>query len=398
MPVYIYHAEKGGELLKGTLKARSSQMVNQYLKSKNLDPVYVVEKPLLPFQSGVKQVKNKELMQVTRQLSFLLSSGVSLLQALDMISSTMIGSPHLKKSLQHIKKKLEAGSTLSRALKGFPHIFSAFYVNMIACSEETGLMDQVLNDLANYMEKAEAIKAKIKSPMIYIAIVLFISVCITGGIIVFVVPTFESLYTGSGSQLPALTQHLVDLSRLLREKWYLFLACFIGIPVLIKQYLQTDQGKQTAGSIIGALPVLGPLQYKGDLARFCRSFETLLRSGVNFLEALDVGRKLVTVKKVQHGLHVARKAVSIGKSFAKGLGSSKAFPPMMVGMTAIGEESGRLSETYKKLADFYEKEVDALVSGLVKMIEPVMITVLGAIIGTLILALYLPIFKMGEAF
>ncbi|MCY4512416.1 MAG: type II secretion system F family protein [Bdellovibrionales bacterium] len=398
MPVYIYHAEKGGELLKGTLKARSVSMVNQYLKSKNLDPVYVVEKPLLPFQSGVKRVKNKELMQMTRQLSFLLSSGVSLLQALDMLSTSMSGSsPHFKRSLLQIRGKLEAGSSFSRALKGYPHIFSAFYVNMIACSEETGLMDQVLTDLANYMEKIEAIKSKVKSPMIYIAIVLFISVCITGGIIVFVVPTFETLYAGSGGQLPALTQSLVDLSHLIRNKWYLFLAGLIGIPVFIKQYLQTDQGKQTASGIISALPVLGGLQYKGDLARFCRSFETLLRSGVNFLEALDVGRKLVSVKKVKEGLRVARKAVSTGKSFGKGLGMSKVFPQMMVGMTSIGEESGKLSETYKKLADFYEKEVDALVSGLVKMIEPVMITVLGAIIGTLILALYLPIFKMGEA-
>lgn len=398
MPVYIYHAEKGGELLKGTVKARSVPMVNQYLKSRNMDPVYVVEKPLLPFQGGVKRVKNRELMQMTRQLSFLLSSGVSLLQALEMLSTSMTGSPHFKRSLLHIKKKLESGFTLSRALKGFPHIFSSFYVNMIACSEETGLMDQVLNDLANYMEKVEAIKSKVKSPMIYIAIVLFISIAITSGIIVFVVPTFESLYSGVGSQLPALTQSLVDLSHLMKERWYLFLAGLVGIPIFIKQYLQTDQGKQTFSSIISGFPVLGNLQYKGDLARFCRSFETLLRSGVNFLDALDVGQKLVTVKKIQKGLHVARRAVSTGKSFGKGLGSSKVFPEMMVGMTIIGEESGRLSETYKKLADFYEKEVDALVSGLVKMIEPIMITVLGSIIGTLILALYLPIFKMGEAF
>ena len=398
MPVYLYHAEQGGKLLKGTVKARSVNMVNQYLKSKNLDPVYVTEKPLLPFQSGLKRVTNRELMQMTRQLSFLLSSGVSLLQALDMLSTSMTGSVHFKRSLMHIKKKLEAGSSFSRALKGFPHIFSAFYVNMIACSEETGLMDQILNDLANYMEKVEAIKTKVKSPMIYIAVVMIISVCITGGIIVFVVPTFESLYAGVGSQLPALTQSLVDISHLMKERWYLFLTGMIGVPVVIKQYLQTDKGKEIFSDIMSGIPLIGQLQYKGDLARFCRSFETLLRSGVNFLEALDVGQKLVTVKKVQNGLHIAQKAVSTGKSFGKGLGSSKVFPEMMVGMTIIGEESGRLSETYKKLADFYEKEVDALVSGLVKMIEPLMITVLGGVIGTLILGLYLPIFNMGEAF
>ena len=396
MPVFIYHAEKGKQLLKGTLKARSVQMVSQYLQSKNLDPVYIVEKPLLPFRGGVKRVKTKDLLNMTRQLAFLLSSGVSLMQALSMLSETMTGAPHFKRSLQHIRKKLEAGSTFSRTLKGFPHIFSAFYINMITCSEETGLMDKILLDLANYMEKIEEIKSKVKAPMIYIGIVLFISLCITGGIIVFVVPTFESLYSGTGSQLPPLTQSLVDLSYLMRDKWYVFLCGLVGIPLFIKQYLQTDEGRKMGGAIITALPVLGKLRYKGDLARFCRAFETLLKSGVNFLEALDVGRKLVGVSKLQQGLSMARQSVSTGKSFAKGLSKSGAFPQMMVGMTAIGEESGKLGETYDKLAEYYEREVDSLVSGLVKMIEPLMITVLGAIVGTLILALYLPIFNMGD--
>ena len=398
MPVYIYHAEKGGQLYKGKLKARSQQMVSQYLKSKNMDPVYVVEKPLLPFQGGVRKVKTRDLLNMTRQLSFLLGSGVSLLQALNMLTDIIKTNPQLKRSLQHIRKKLEAGSSFSRALKGFPYIFNAFYVNMVTCAEETGLLDQVLSDLANYMEKTEEIKSKIKSPMMYMGIVLFISLCITTGIIVFVVPTFKSLYEGSGGGLPALTQSLVNLSDLVREKWQLMLVVLFGIVVGFRQFFQTDQGKKIGGAILSALPVFGGLRYKGDLARFCRSFETLLKSGVNFLEALDVGRKVVVVPKVERGLYMARQSVATGKGFAKGLGRSQAFPQMMVGMTAIGEESGKLSETYKKLADYYEGEVDTLVSALVKMIEPVMIVVLGSIIGTLILALYLPIFNMGDVF
>ena len=398
MPVYIYHAEKGGQLRKGTLKARSQQMVSQYLKSKKMDPVYIVEKPLLPFMGGVKKVKTRDLLNMTRQLSFLLGSGVPLLQALSMLTDIIKASPQLKKSLKHIRKKLEAGSSFTRALKGFPHIFSSFYINMVACAEETGLLDQILTDLADYMEKTEEIKSKIKSPMMYMGIVLFISLCITAGIIIFVVPTFKSLYEGSGGNLPALTQSLVNLSDLMRERWQLVLVVFFGIVVSLRQFFQTDQGKKVGGAILSALPIFGGLRYKGDLARFCRSFETLLKSGVNFLEALDVGRKVVVVPKVERGLYVARQAIATGKGFAKGLAGSHAFPQMMVGMTAIGEESGKLSETYKKLADYYEGEVDALVSGLVKMIEPVMIVVLGSIIGTLILALYLPIFNMGSVF
>ena len=212
----------------------------------------------------------------------------------------------------------------------------------------------------------------------------------------FVVPTFESLYSGVGSQLPFLTQSLVDLSRLLRDKWYVVLGLLVGAVLAVRQYLQTDKGKDRVGAFLGALPLLGSLRYKGDLARFCRAFETLLKSGVNFLEALDVGQRLIRVKKLQYGFRMARESVSKGKSFAKGLSESEAFPRMMVGMTAIGEESGRLGDIYSKLAEYYEREVDTLVSGLVKMIEPLMITVVGGIVGTLILALYLPIFNLGE--
>lgn len=396
MPVYIYHAEKGQQVLKGTLRAQSVQGVNQYLRTRNMDPIYVVEKPLLPFAGGVKKVKNRDLLNMTRQLAFLLQSGVSLVQALGMLAETITGATELKRCLLHIRKRLEAGSTFSRALKGFPHIFSAFYVNMIACSEETGLMDKVLNDLANYMEKMEEIKSKVKAPMVYIGIVLLISLSISGGIIMFVVPAFESLYSGAGSKLPFLTQSLVDLSRLLRDKWPIILGLLVGIVLVVRQYLQTDKGKDRVGILLSALPVLGPLRYNGDLARFCRAFETLLKSGVNFLEALDVGQKLVGVKKLQYGFREARASVSKGKSFTKGLSSSGAFPRMMVGMTAIGEESGRLGDIYSKLAEYYEGEVDTLVSSLVKMVEPIMITVVGAIVGTLILALYLPIFRLGD--
>ena len=398
MPIYKYQAEKGGQVFSGQIKAPSVQVVHRHLKVKNMDPIYVVEKSILPFKGGMKKVKNKDLMHVTRQLAFLLGSGVSLVEALSMIIEVADISLYFKNSLKQIRKKIESGSGFSRALKGFPGIFSEFYVNMILCAEETGLLEQVLLDLANYMEKIEHIKSKVRAPMMYIGIVLFIALSITVGLIIFVVPTFQQLYSGSGGQLPGLTQMLVELSEAMRSKWYLFLGGVVAVPFALIKFLETDQGKDFLSGFLVTLPLVGKLQYKGDLARFCRAFETLLRSGVNFMESLEVGLLLAKTKQLKYGLKVARKSVSKGKSFADGLSGSKVFPPMMVGMTRIGEESGKLHYTYTKLADFYEREVDDMVSSLVKMIEPLMITVVGGLIGILILALYMPIFNMGDMF
>ncbi len=394
MPVFIYNVERDGQLVKGEIKAPNLQLAQIKLKARHIDAVYIKQKPLVPFFSGGGAVKKTVVLFFTRQLSFLLSSGVSLIQALEMCASTTEHAS-FKIVLRTMLKQLEAGKSFSRCLKTRPDIFDGFYVNMVVCAEETGLLDQVLQDLANYMEKSEMIRSRVKSAMMYPVLVLSISLCIITGIILFVVPQFEALYANAGG-LPALTQALVNLSHVLKNNTLIFIACAIGAPIILFQYTKTEQGKQSLQSVIKALPLFGKIQYQAAMVRFFRSFHSLLKSGVNFLEALGVAGNISGHPDVQRGIAISKDYVTQGKSFAKGLEASKVFPPLVYHMTKIGEESGRLEQTFEKLTSYYEEILDNLIAGLIKMIEPLMIMFLGGIIGVMVTALYLPVFNIGN--
>lgn len=395
MPVFVYNVEKNGQLVKGEIKAKSLQLAQIKLKSRNIDPVYIREKPLIPFFSGGGGVKTTVVLFFTRQLSFLLGAGVSLIQSLEMTVET-IDNVNFKAVLQHIIKQLEAGKSFSRALRARPDIFTGFYVNMIVCAEETGLLDQVLTDLADYMEKAEAIKSKVKSASMYPIIVLVISISIISGIIMYIVPKFAALYAGSKNGLPALTQALVSLSDTMRNNGLLLLGLAIAIPVAIIQILKTESGKAHFQQIIKSLPLFGHIQYQAGLVRFCRSLYSLLKSGVNFLDALDIAYNIAGNKDIQAGIKLSREYVTKGKSFSKGLKDSKSFPPLVSQMAKIGEESGKIDQSFEKLAVYYEDKLENMINGLIKMIEPLLIVFLGGMIGIIILALYLPVFNMGD--
>ena len=393
MPVFIYHVEKNGKLVKGEVRAKTLQLARLRLNAKQITPVFIKEKPVMAFFAGGSKVSSTAVLFFTRQLSFLLQSGVSLVQALQMcIAST--SSPVFKSALAQIVKQLEGGQSLSRCLRTRPDIFDGFYVNMVVCAEETGLLDQVLKDLANYMEKAEMVKSRVKSAMMYPAIVLTISFCIITGIIVFVVPQFSALYGDKG--LPGLTQAFVSLSNLLRSNPLPLIGTLIGIPVFIFYYSKTENGKQVIQNTVRSLPLFGTIQFQAGMVRFFRSFYSLLRSGVNFLEALDVSYNISAHPTVQRGIKMSRDYVTKGKSFAKGLEDSKAFPPLVYQMAKIGEESGKMEQSFENLTKYYEETLDNLISGLIKMIEPLLLVFLGSVVGTMVLALYLPVFQMGE--
>lgn len=394
MPVYIYNVEQGGQMVKGQIKAKNLQIAKIKLKARRIDPVYIKEKPLIPFFSGGGNVKRTVILFFTRQLSFLLSSGVSLIQSLEMCIHTS-ENENFKEVLRTTLKQLEGGKSFSKCLRSRPDIFDGFYVNMIVCAEETGLLDQVLADLANYMEKAEMVRSRVKSAMMYPIIVLAISLSIITGIILFVVPQFEALYAGAGG-LPALTQAFVNLSHLLKNNPLPLIAVLLGVPIGIYQYSKTEGGKKQLQSIIKSLPVFGKIQYQAAMVRFFRSFYSLLKSGVNFLEALDVSYNIAGHADIQRGISVAKDFVIKGKSFSKGLETSKAFPPLVYHMARIGEESGKMEQTFEKLTAYYEDILDNMISGLIKMIEPLMIVFLGGLIGSMILALYLPVFNIGS--
>ncbi len=394
MPVFIYNVKKGDKLIKGEIKAQNLQIAEMKLKARKIDFVYIKEKPIIPFFAGGGKIKRSVVLFFTRQLSFLLSAGVSLIQALEMCISTS-DNKNFQYVLQSMLRQLEGGKSFSRSLRSRPDIFDGFYVNMVVCAEETGLLDQVLKDLANYMEKAEAIRSRVKSAMMYPVIVLVISFTIIIGIILFVVPQFEALYTDAGG-LPALTQAFVNLSHLLRSSPIILLIFLVGIPTAMFQYSKTEGGKKQLRALVKMLPLFGKIQYQSAMVRFFRSFHSLLKSGVNFLDALDVAYNIAGHEDIQRGISVSKDFVTKGKSFSKGLETSKVFPPLVYHMAKIGEESGKIEQTFEKLTDYYEEHLNNLIAGLIKMIEPLMIVILGGIIGIMVLALYLPVFNMGS--
>ena len=393
MAVFIYHVEKQGRLTKGKIKAQNLQTAKLKLQSQKIDPVYIKEQSLRSIFSGGGSVKTTVILFFTRQLSFLLTAGVSLIKSLEMCMST-VSNDYFKHVLRGIIRDLKAGKKFAQALRRRPDVFDSFYVNMIVCAEQTGLLDQVLVDLSNYMEKAEFIKSRVKSSMMYPIIVLVISFLIISGVVLFVVPTFTALY--GDKSLPALTQALVTLSDAMRAQPLVLLAIVVGIPIGFYQVLKTEGGKKTFRALLLNAPIFGKIQYQASMVRFFRSFHCLLKSGVNFLEALDVAYNIANHPKIQTGILMARSYVLKGKKFSSGLKDSKVFPPLVYNMAKIGEESGKMELTFEKLTSYYEEILDNLITGLIKMIEPLMIVVIGGIIAVLMLALYMPVFNMGD--
>lgn len=395
MGTFQYQAEFRGKLIKGEVQARTIDIARIKLKSKNIDPIYLQPKTLQTYFSGGGSVKAADLLLLTRQLSFLLSSGLTLVQALNM-SIKMVETLKLKTALGHILKQIEGGKSLTKSLSVYPEIFDGFYVNMIDAAEQTGLLDKTLADLTIHLEKSDAIKSKVKSAMTYPVLVILISASVIFGIIYFVVPKFESIYASTGGTLPALTQVFVSLNHFMIDQWYILLSCIVLIPIGIWRLGKTESGRQYFAKIITLIPIFSKLQYYSALARYCRSFCSLLKAGISFLDALDQSANITGHEEIMKGLKFAKSYVSRGRSFTKGLEDSKVFPHLIISMTAIGEESGRMHENYEKLTEFYEREVENLITAMIKMIEPLLIVFLGGTIGTIILALYLPVFNMGN--
>ena len=395
MPVFVYHIEKEGKLVKNKIEARTLQAARLKLNAKKIDPVYIKQQSFATYFSGGGKINKTSLLFFTRQIAFLLSAGVSLVQALEMTADATEDAV-LQDILKRTVRDLEKGKSFSQALKSYPHIFDGFYINMVVCAEETGLLDKILNDLANYIEKGEKIKSRVKSAMMYPIIVLAISICIISGIILFVVPQFANLYSSSGGSLPALTQSLVSLSELMRSAPLVLAGIFIGIPIALFQYSKTEGGKKNIQSFVGYMPLFKDIQYKSALVKFCSSFASLLKAGVNFLDALDISYNITDHAEVQKGIKTARQYITNGKSFSDGLKKSRAFPPLVYNMAKIGEETGKMEPSFVKMAEYYSDILENLISGLIKMIEPILIVFLGGIIAVIILALYLPVFNMGD--
>jgi type IV pilus assembly protein PilC len=343
-----------------------------------------------------KKIKPMSIVIFTRQLATMITSGLPLVQSLTILS-TQIEDKDFRGIVKNIKDRIEGGARFAEALQEFPQCFDQLYVNLVTAGEEGGMIDTVLLRLAVYMEKTAKLKKKVKSAMIYPISIIVVAIGVVLILLIFVIPVFETMFKDMGATLPAPTQFVVNLSRMVKSTIHYTIIVFVIVVFLFRRYYRTEKGKRQVDGIILKIPVFGVLAIKASVARVTRTLATLLSSGVAILESLVIVAKVAGNKVVEDSLVVARLRISEGRSMSEPLADSGVFPPMVVQMIQVGESTGALDNMLNKIADFYEEDVDNLVTNLTALMEPMIMMFLGVILGGLIIAMYLPIFKLGTA-
>jgi type IV pilus assembly protein PilC len=385
--------DKAGKMIRGEIRATGEALVQSTLRRQG---ILVTKVRKQAFRRGGR-VTEKDIALFTRQLATMMKSGVPLLQAFDIVGKGA-GNPALGRLLMDIRTDVETGSSLSQAFRKYPAHFDPLYCNLVAAGEQAGILDSLLDRLATYKEKILAIKGKIKSAMFYPIAVMVVAVIVTTVILIFVIPEFKKVFTSFGADLPAPTLAVIALSDFFVAHWYImFGAAFAGGYAFFAALKRSEKLQIAADRLLLKLPVFGEIVKKATIARWTRTLSTMFAAGVPLVEALDsVGGAA--------GNHVYRTAtkqiqteVSTGTSLTVAMQNVDIFPVMVVQMVSIGEESGQLDSMLSKVADFYEQEVDDAVEALASLIEPMIMVVLGVLIGGLVIAMYLPIFKIGAA-
>jgi len=400
MPVYTWVADtRKGKTLKGELEAANEKIARLQLKRRNLGVKKLKEKPkdLLENVSFLQpKVTSKDIVIFTRQFSTMIDAGLPLVQGLTILSEQMENKT-FKNILKQITRDVEGGSTLADAMKKHPKVFDNLFVNLIAAGEVGGMLDIILQRLASYIEKSQKLKSRIKGAMTYPLVVMAIAIIVITVILVFVIPVFEDMFAGVGSALPAPTQFVVSLSRFVKGNIHFVIAGIIAVIFLLKQYRKSRGGRKKTDAIALKLPVFGPLLKKVAVARFTRTLGTMISSGVPILDALEVVAKTSGNVILEEVIFDVRSSIAEGQTIAEPLSESQLFPGMAVQMISVGEATGALDTMLGKIADFYEEEVDVAVDALTSMLEPLLMVFLGGSIGGLVIAMYLPIFKMASA-
>ncbi len=385
--------DKTGKKVKGEMLAGGEAMVRQILRRQGIT-VQKVRKQSMFARS--KSITEKDVTVFTRQLATMLKAGVPLLQAFD-IAARSHANPALQRLLGEIKSDVESGTSMSQAFRKHPKYFDGLYCNLVHAGEQAGILDGVLDRIATYKEKMLALKGKIKSALFYPAIVIVIAFIITAGIMLFVIPAFKDLYGQSGADLPALTALVLYISDLFVAYWYFIFGGLIALGMGIHQALRrSPKLRAMVDRWSLQMPVFGPLIEKATVARWSRTFSSMFAAGVPMVEALDSVAGAAGNAVFAEATQKIRNDVAAGASLAASLQAARVFPNMLIQMVAIGEESGSLDTMLTKVADYYEREVDDAVAALSSLMEPLIMVVLGSIIGTIVIAMYLPIFKMGS--
>jgi type IV pilus assembly protein PilC len=400
MAVYVWEGKnRNNQLQKGEMEAPSETAVRNHLNRNRIVPSKVKKKPKDLFEniSFLQQkVKEKDVIIFSRQFSTMIDAGLPIIQCLEILHSQGENAS-FKKILKEIKDSVEGGSTLADALKRYPKQFDNLFVNMVAAGEAGGILDVILKRLSGYMEKAASLKRKVKGAMVYPAITVTVAVVVVAIILVFVIPVFQQMFADFGGELPAPTQMVIGLSNFVKDKILWIIIGSILFAVAFRQYYKTSKGQLTVDALMLKLPVFGMLLRKVAVAKFTRTMGTMLGSGVAILDALDIVAKTSGNKIVENAIYSVRSGIAEGRTMADPLAASGVFPAMVCQMIAVGESTGALDAMLEKIADFYDEEVDQAVENLTAMIEPMMIVFLGVVVGGLIVAMYLPIFKMAGA-
>ncbi|MEK7332984.1 MAG: type II secretion system F family protein [Nitrospirota bacterium] len=387
-----------GTVESGEITAASKDEVMAQLRKKNITPTIITEKKAAKklFGGGGGKVTDKDIVIFTRQFSVMIDAGLPLVQALDILS-TQVENKALARVLAQVKDDVEAGSTYADALRKHPRVFTELYANMVAAGEAGGILDTILNRLASYIEKAMALKKKVKGAMTYPIIVTVIAVLAIAVIMIFVVPTFSSMFASMGGTLPMPTLIIIRISNFIGGWGGLITAGVItGLGMFLKQFRRTEKGQLLTDRILLKLPIFGVLLNRVAVAKFTRTLGTLTSSGVPILDGLEITAKTAGNKVIEAAIMEVRKAVTGGKTLAEPLAKAKVFPPMVTHMISVGETTGALDTMLSKIADFYDEEVDSVVSNLTAMMEPLLMVFLGGTVGFVVIAMYLPIFKMGS--
>ncbi len=395
MAVFVYTGRtRGGQTITGEIDAPTREAVVAKLRSQQIVATAVRTKPrdiTIPgFGGGVGE---KEIVIFTRQFATMIDAGLPLVQCLEILASQQENKV-FKKALTEIRQSVEGGLTFAAALKQHPKIFTSLYANMVEAGEAGGILDTILNRLAVYMEKAMALKKKVKSAMIYPSTIVTVAVAVVIFLLVFVIPTFKAMFEGFGATLPLPTLIVLELSRIVRSYFLVGIGAVVAMVIGLRWWYGTPSGRLAIDTFLLKTPVFGVLIRKVAVAKFTRTLGTLISSGVAILDGLDITARTAGNKVVEQAVLRTRASIAEGKTIAEPLKASGVFPPMVVQMIAVGEQTGALDAMLGKIADFYDDEVDTAVTNLTALLEPMLMVFLGIVIGGVVIAMYLPIFKL----
>lgn len=400
MPIYKWEGKTTkGTVKKGEMEGPNEAAIRIHLRQQNIIPTKISTKAKeikisLPFLKP--KVKQRAIGIFTRQLATMIDAGLPLVQSLEILASQQENKT-FKGIIRQIREDVEGGSTFAGALKKHPATFNELYTNLVVAGEEGGILDNILVRLANYIEKAEALKKKVKSALIYPSTIVGVAVIVVMILMIFVIPVFETMFRQAGQSLPLPTLIVITISKFIKKYVFIVIPALLLLLYLLRKYYQTENGRTWIDRLILKLPVFGDLFKKISVARFSRTLGTLVSSGVPILDGLSIVSRTSGNKTIETAILNARASIREGETIAEPLNRSGVFPPMVIQMISVGESTGALDSMLGKIADFYEEEVDIAVGNLTSLLEPFLMIFLGVVIGGVVISMYLPIFQMASA-